>query len=183
MSKPRLKEHYLGIVVKALMEVFNYKNVHEVPAIEKIIINTAFKSTDDKNHINEVFEQVKLISGQHPVFTKAKKSISNFKLRAGMPIGVKVTLRGNRMYEFLDRLVNIAMPNIRDFRGIVRVRMDGKGNWTLGIVDSSIFPESTRDSSKGSLGMDITFVTSAKTDKEGKELLEKMGFPFIKRNK
>jgi len=177
MNVPILKKHYLDEVVKALMGVFDYKNIHQVPHIKKIVINSAIKATEDKAWIKEVQEQVTRLAGQSAVITKAKKSISNFKLREGMPIGVKVTLRGDRMYDFLLRFISIVLPSVRDFRGILP-HFDGCGNLTIGVEDISVFPEITLDGSKKSIGMDVTIVTSAETNEEGYQLLKEFGMPF-----
>lgn len=178
-KKPALKKHYLEGVMKDLMSSRGYKNSHQVPVIEKVVVNSAINSSADKNYITDLSKDMGLITGQKPIVTKAKKSISNFKLRQGMPNGVKVTLRGNDMYEFLCRLLSIALPAIRDFRGVPN-KLDGRGNYTIGITDHSIFPEITVDPNRSNIGMDITIVTTAETDEEGKELLSLMGLPFRK---
>ena len=179
MQVPVLKKHYTEKVVPELMKKFGLGNVHQVPAIKKIVINSGFSSTADKNHIAYVNEEITKISGQRPVTTKAKLSISNFKLREGQPIGCKVTLRGKTMYEFLNRLINIALPCIRDFRG-VPAKLDGQGNYTLGIADHSIFPEVNADGTHANMGMDICINTSATDDEAGRELLALFGMPFRK---
>lgn len=176
-----LKKHYLEIVIPELTKNRNYKNRHEVPKIEKIVVNSGLDSQLDKNAIEETVKEIGLITGQKPIVTKARKSVSNFKVREGMPLGVKVTLRGENMYHFLSRLINIALPGIRDFRG-VPTRFDGNGNYTLGITDHTIFPETTLDHNKRTIGMDISIVTTANTDDEGQELLKLMGMPFRKRS-
>ena len=177
----RFKEKYESDAKKALMEKFQYSNVMEIPKIEKIVINMGLGSAKDNNKIiQSAVEELKTITGQAPVVTKAKKSVANFKLRAGMAIGAKVTLRGNQMYEFLDRLVSIALPRVRDFRGINPNAFDGRGNYTLGIKEQLIFPEINYDKVDAIRGMDITFVTTAKTDEEARELLKLMGMPFGK---
>jgi large subunit ribosomal protein L5 len=153
--------------------------VHEVPAIRKIVINSGFSATADKNHVTYVNDEIAKIAGQRPVTTKAKLSISNFKLREGQPIGCKVTLRGEAMYDFLLRLISVALPCIRDFRG-VPTKFDGQGNYTLGVADHSIFPEVSAEGNTATLGMDICFTTSAYTDEEGRELLRLFGMPFRK---
>jgi large subunit ribosomal protein L5 len=178
---PSLKKIYLEKVVPDLMKNRGYSNIHEVPCIQKVVINSGFDATADKHSIEERVKELTRISGQKPVITKARLSISNFKLREGMPIGVKVTLRGASMYDFLYKMIAIALPGIRDFRGIGN-KMDGNGNYTLGITDHTIFPEVMNDGTKHSLGMDITIVTTAKTDEEGHELLQLMGMPFRKRS-
>jgi large subunit ribosomal protein L5 len=179
MQVPILKKHYTEKVVPELMKKFGLRNVHQVPAIHKIVINSGFSSTSDKNHIAYVNQEIAKISGQRPVTTKAKLSISNFKLREGQPIGCKVTLRGKVMYEFLNRLINIALPCIRDFRG-VPAKFDGRGNYTLGVADHSIFPEVNADGTNANIGMDICINTSATDDDTGRELLALFGMPFRK---
>lgn len=177
---PYLKNHYAEVVIPELKKTRGYANAHQVPKISKIVINSGFNATKDKNWAAEVQKEISSIAGQHAVMTKASKSVSNFKLREGMPIGVKCTLRGARMYDFLFRLLAIALPNIRDFRGISR-KLDGQGNYTLGITDSTIFPEINADTGgREAIGMDITIVTTAENDDEGRELLQLMGMPFRK---
>jgi large subunit ribosomal protein L5 len=177
----RFKEKYQSDVKKALMEKFQYSNAMEIPKIEKIVVNMGLGSAKDNNKIiQSAVEELKIITGQAPVVTKAKKSVANFKLRAGMAIGAKVTLRGNQMYEFLDRLVSIALPRVRDFRGVNSNSFDGRGNYTLGVKEQLIFPEINYDKVDAIRGMDITFVTTAKTDEEARELLKLMGMPFGK---
>lgn len=177
MQVPVLKKHYTEKVVPELMKKFGFSNVHQVPAIQKIVINSGISSTADKNHIAYVNEEITKITGQRPVTTKAKVSISNFKLREGQSIGCKVTLRGKIMYEFLNRLINIALPCIRDFRG-VPAKFDGQGNYTLGIADHSIFPEVNADGTNANMGMDICINTSATDDEKGRELLAMFSMPF-----
>lgn len=179
MSQSILQKHYAEKVVPALMEKFGYTNPHEVPAVKKIVINSGFSATADKNHVQYVNDEIAKISGQRPVTTKAKLSISNFKLREGQPIGCKVTLRGVAMYDFLLRLINIALPCIRDFRG-VPTRLDGQGNYTLGVSDHTIFPEVSAEGNNANIGMDVCINTSALTDEEGRELLKLFGMPFRK---
>ena len=179
MQTPALKTQYADKVVPALMKKFGYSNPHQVPAIKKIVLNSGFSATDDKNHILYVNQEIGKIAAQRPVTTKAKLSISNFKLREGQPIGVKVTLRGRAMYEFLNRLIQISLPAIRDFRG-VPAKLDGQGNYTLGVSDHSIFPEISSDGTNATIGMDICIHTSARTDEEGRELLALFGMPFRK---
>ena len=179
MQVPVLKTHYIEKVVPALMKKFGFDNIHQAPGIKKIVINSGFSATADKKHIAYVNEEIARISGQKPVTTKAKLSISNFKLREGQPIGCKVTLRGKVMYEFLSRLIYIALPCIRDFRG-VPTRFDGNGNYTLGIADHTIFPEVNADGTNANMGMDICINTSANNDEEGRELLALFGMPFRK---
>jgi len=179
MSQSILQKHYNEKVVPALMEKFGYKNPHEVPAIKKIVLNSGFSATADKNHVQYVNDEIAKISGQRPVTTKAKLSISNFKLREGQPIGCKVTLRGAAMYDFLIRLINIALSCIRDFRG-VPTRFDGQGNYTLGLNDHTIFPEVSAEGTNATIGMDVCINTSALSDEEGRELLKLFGMPFRK---
>lgn len=180
METAYLRQHYNETVVPKLKESRGYSNIHEVPQIQKVVINTGFSSTAEKGTIEDIVRDIGSISGQKPVVTKARKSISNFKLREGMPIGVMVTLRGRQMYEFLYRLIAVALPGIRDFRG-VKDKLDGNGNYTLGISDHTIFPEVHGDASRHNLGMDICITTSATTDDEARELLSLMGVPFRKR--
>ena len=179
MQQSILHKHYADKVVPELMKKFGYKNPHQVPTIKKIVINSGFSATSDKNHVQYVNDEIAKISGQRPVTTKAKLSISNFKLREGQPIGCKVTLRGASMYEFLLRLINISLPCIRDFRG-VPTRFDGHGNYTLGINDHGIFPEVSSDGTNATIGMDVSINTSASNDDEGRELLKLFGMPFRK---
>jgi large subunit ribosomal protein L5 len=179
MQQAALKKQYTEVVIPELMKKFGYSNPHQVPAVKKIVINSGFSATADKNHIKYVNDEIAKISGQRPVTTKAKLSISNFKLREGQPIGVKVTLRGRAMYEFLNRLIQIALPCIRDFRG-VPAKLDGQGNYTLGVSDHTIFPEVSADGTSANMGMDICINTSANNDEEGRELLALFGMPFRK---
>lgn len=179
MSQAILQKLYTETVIPELKKKFGYENAHQVPTINKIVINSGFAATADKNHITYVNDEIAKITGQRPVTTKAKLSISNFKLREGQPIGCKVTLRGRAMYDFMMRLINIALPCIRDFRG-VPVKLDGQGNYTLGISDHTIFPEVSAEGNTATLGMDISFTTSASTDEEGRELLRLFGMPFRK---
>lgn len=179
MAKPRLKEKYLKEVVPALKEKFAYKSVMQVPKLVKICINKGIgQAVADKKLIETGIEELTAITGQRAVPTKARKAISNFKLRENMPIGVRVTLRGDRMYEFLDRLTTVALPRVRDFRGISDSGFDGRGNYTLGIKEQIIFPEISIDKVSKISGMDITFVTTAKTDEESRALLAALGMPF-----
>ncbi|NBD39232.1 MAG: 50S ribosomal protein L5 [Verrucomicrobia bacterium] len=181
MQSTYLQQYYKDEVVPALRKSRGYTNIHEVPAVEKVVLNTGFSAGTEKGQIDDIVKEMSQIAGQRPVVTKARKSVSNFKLREGMPIGAKVTLRGATMYDFLYRLIAVALPGIRDFRG-VRDRLDGNGNYTLGISDISIFPEVRSDSGKGSIGMDICISTTATTDEEGRELLQQLGVPFRKRS-
>lgn len=180
MDKPFLKTHYLEKVVPELKTARGYVNIHDVPKIEKIVINSGFSATVERNYPEELAKEIGSIVGQRPVITKARKSVSNFKVREGMPLGVKVTLRGARMYDFLLRLFAVALPAIRDFQGVPS-KFDGNGNYSLGIADHTIFPEINTDGSRHNIGMDITIVTTAETDEEGRELLKLMGMPFRKR--
>ena len=177
----RLKEAYKNEAFNAMMEKFKYKNVMEVPKLEKITINMGLGEAKDNVKIMETaVEELALISGQRPVVTKAKKSVANFKIRQGMPIGAKVTLRGDKMYEFADKLFNIALPRVRDFKGVNRNSFDGRGNFAMGIKEQLIFPEITYDQVDLIKGMDIIFTTTAKTDEEAYVLLELLGMPFAK---
>ncbi len=179
MAKPRLKEQYLKEIAPALMEKFQYKSVMEVPRLLKISVNKGIgAAVSDKKLVDVGVEELTTITGQKAVPTIAKISISNFKLREGMPIGARVTLRGDRMYEFLDRLMTVALPRVRDFRGIKQKGFDGKGNYSLGVEEQIIFPEISIDKINKITGMDITFVTSAKTDEESLALLKSFGMPF-----
>lgn len=176
---PRLKEKYLEEIVPGLQQKFSYKSVMQVPKVEKICINKGIGvAVADKKLIDTGIEELSTISGQKAVPTIAKKSVSNFKLREGMPIGAKVTLRGNKMYEFMDRLLNVALPRVRDFRGVNDKGFDGRGNYTLGVKEQIIFPEISIDKVNRISGMDITFVTTAKNDEESYELLRALGMPF-----
>lgn len=179
MYTARLKDKYSNEVSKQMMEKFQYKSVMEIPKITKIVMNQGVKgAVSDKKLVTNAIDEMSIIAGQKAVATLSKKDISNFKLRAGMPIGAKVTLRKNTMYEFLDRLVSIALPRVRDFRGINNKGFDGRGNYTMGITEHIIFPEIDIDKISKIQGMDITFVTTAKTDAESFELLKLMGLPF-----
>lgn len=177
----RLKDKYKNEVVPAMMEKFGYKNVMEIPKLEKVVINMGMgDAKDNPKGLELAVQELTKISGQKPVVTKAKKSVSNFKVREGMSIGAKVTLRGEKMYEFVDRLINIALPRVRDFRGVSAKAFDGRGNYALGVKDQLIFPEIEYDKVEKVRGMDIIFVTTAKTDEESRELLKLMGMPFVK---
>ncbi len=183
MATPRLKQLYLKDIVPALKERFRYKSIMQVPKVEKICINKGMgAAVADKKLIDVAIEEISAITGQRAVPTKAKKAISNFKLRENMPIGVRVTLRGDRMYEFMDRLMNIALPRVRDFRGVNNKGFDGRGNFTLGVKEQIIFPEISIDKVNKISGMDITFVTTARTDEESFELLKAFGMPFANKN-
>ncbi len=179
---PRLKQKYREEVVPALMKQFGYRNVMQVPRLVKICVNKGVgEAAQNKKVLDEAIEEIRLIAGQHPVVRRAKKSISNFKIRKGMPVGVSVTLRGDRMYEFFDRLVTLALPRTRDFRGVSDRSFDGRGNYTLGITEQIIFPEIDVDKVERISGLDITFVTTAKTDEEAYALLKLLGMPFVRR--
>ena len=174
-----LKDYYENEIVSQLIETFQYKNRMQVPKLDKIILNMGLgEAIQNIKILDSAVEELKLISGQKPVITRAKKSIAAFKLRTGMPIGCMVTLRRNRMYDFINKLVNIALPRVRDFRGVPSKAMDGHGNYSLGIKEHIIFPEIDYDKIDKIKGMNITVVTTAETDEEGKELLRLMGMPF-----
>ncbi len=179
---PRLKEEYKERIVQTLTEEFDYKNVMMVPKLEKIVISRGVgAAVADKKLIDHAVEELTTISGQKAIATISKKDVASFKLRKGMPIGAKVTLRGERMYEFLDRLITIALPRVRDFQGIKANGFDGRGNYNLGVTEQIIFPEINIDKINRISGMDITFVTSAETDQEAKSLLTALGLPFKKK--
>ncbi len=183
MATPRLKEKYLKEIVPALKDKFQYKSVMQVPKIEKISINKGIgAAVADKKLIDVGVEELSTITGQKAVATRSKKDISNFKLRSDQAIGAKVTLRGDRMYEFMDRLMNVALPRVRDFKGVSDKGFDGRGNYTLGVKEQIIFPEISIDKVTKINGMDITFVTSASTDEESYELLKAFGMPFVNKN-
>ncbi|HRI01309.1 MAG TPA: 50S ribosomal protein L5 [Saprospiraceae bacterium] len=176
---PRLKTYYREAVVPNLQKTYNYKSVMQVPRLVKITINQGIgQATQDKKLVDIALGELAIIAGQKPISTKSKKAISNFKLRENMPIGVKVTLRNEKMYEFLDRLITVALPRVRDFRGINDNSFDGRGNYTLGITEQIIFPEIDLDKINKIAGMDITFVTTAQTDGEAFSLLKELGLPF-----
>lgn len=179
---PRLKEKYKAEIIPALTEKFGYKSIMRVPKLQKIVLSQGMgDAVADKKLIDAAVADLSRIAGQKAVQTLSKKDISNFKLRKGMPIGTKVTLRGDRMYDFLDRLLAVALPRTRDFRGVNPKGFDGSGNFNLGVKEHIIFPEIDIDKVNKILGMDITFVTSAQTDEEGKALLDAFGFPFTKK--
>jgi large subunit ribosomal protein L5 len=183
-SVPRLKAIYRDEVVPALTEQFSYTNPHQVPTIVKVVVNTGVgEAAKDSKVIEGAIKDLTLITGQKPVVTLARKSIAQFKLREGMPIGAHVTLRGNRAWEFVDRLVNLALPRIRDFRGLSGRQFDGNGNYTFGITEQSVFHEINQDNIDRVRGFDITVVTTAKTDDEGRALLLALGFPFAEHKK
>jgi large subunit ribosomal protein L5 len=176
---PRLRDKYKNEVVQAMMEKFKYKSVMQVPRLEKVVLNMGVgEAIQNSKAIDSAVNDMMVIAGQRPVVTRAKKSIAAFKLREGMTVGCKVTLRGDRMYEFVDKLFNIALPRVRDFRGISPKSLDGRGNFSMGIREQLIFPEIEYDKIDKVRGMDIIFVTTAKTDEEARELLRLMGMPF-----
>lgn len=177
----RLKEKYVNEIVPALMNKFNYKSVMQVPKIDKIVINMGVgDAVQNSKVLDNAVEELTLIAGQKPVVTRAKNSIAGFRLREGMPIGTKVTLRGERMYEFLDKLISVSLPRVRDFHGVSKKSFDGRGNYTLGIKEQLIFPEIDYDKVSKVRGMDIVIVTTANTDEESRELLTQLGMPFQK---
>ncbi len=176
---PRLKDKYKSDVVPAMIQKFGYKNAMQVPKLEKVIVNMGLgEAIQNSKIIDAAVNDIMTITGQKPVVTKSKKSIAAFKLREGMSVGAKVTLRGDRMYEFVDRLASVALPRVRDFRGISPKSFDGRGNYSMGVKEQLIFPEVDYDKIDKIRGMDIIFVTTAKTDEEGRELLKLMGMPF-----
>ena len=177
----RLKEQYTDEIMEAMMKKFGYKNIMQVPKLEKIVINMGVgEAKENKKLLDAAVADMETISGQKAIVTKARKSVANFKLREGMPIGCKVTLRGERMYEFADRLINLALPRVRDFRGVSQNSFDGRGNYALGIKEQLIFPEIEYDKVDKVRGMDVIFVTTANTDEEARELLTLFGMPFKK---
>lgn len=177
----RLKDFYRDEVVPAMMEKFQYKNTMEVPKLDKVVVNMGVgDAKENPKFLEGAVEDLTIITGQRPVVIEAKKSVSNFKLREGMKIGTKVTLRGTRMYEFVDKLLNVALPRVRDFRGVSDRAFDGRGNYSLGIREQLIFPEVNYDKVEKVRGMDIAFVTTAKTDEESREFLRLLGMPFAK---
>lgn len=181
MAEARLYTQYKEEILPKLKEEFSYDNVMAIPKLQKIVINVgAGEAINDSKYLDTVVDNIATITGQHPVKTKAKKSVSNFKLREGTPIGCKVTLRKKVMYEFLDRLINLALPRTRDFQGVPNKSFDGRGNYTMGIKEHTIFPEIDVDNTNQVHGMDITFVTSAETDEEALALLKQLGMPFKK---
>lgn len=178
---PRLKEKYEKEIISALMEKFQYKNIMEVPKLEKIVINMGVgEAKENQKVLESAVADMQLISGQKPVLTRAKKSVANFKIRENMPIGCKVTLRKDKMFEFADKLMNVALPRVRDFRGVSSKSFDGRGNYALGIKEQLIFPEIEYDKIDKVRGMDVIFVTTAKTDEEARELLKSLGMPFAR---
>ena len=176
------KQRYQDTAVPFLQEKYTYKNVNQMPRFTKVVVNTSMKeAVQDAKLIKSAVGDMATITGQSPVVTKAKKAIANFKLRAGVPIGCMVTLRGSKMYEFMNRLFNVALPRVRDFKGVSDKGFDGRGNYTLGLTEQIIFPEINYDKVEKVFGMNITFVTTAKTNNEGRDLLEQMGMPFRKK--
>lgn len=179
---PRLKDSYRNEVIPALMKEFGYRNVMEAPRLEKIVVNVGVgEALQNAKALDHTVQDITTITGQQPIVTRAKKSIAGFKLREGMTVGVKVTLRGNRMYDFLDRLCNVALPRRRDFRGISPDSFDGRGNYTLGLREQLVWPEIDYDSIDKVRGMEISIVTTANTDEEGRHLLQLLGMPFARR--
>lgn len=179
----RLRERYLNEITPGIMQKFSYSSVMQVPKVEKVVINMGVgEAVSNSKVLDRAVEDLSIITGQKPVITRAKKSIAGFKLREDMPIGVKVTLRGERMYHFLDKLFNVALPRVRDFRGVPTKAFDGRGNYTLGIKEQLIFPEIEYDQIDKVRGMDIVIVTTANSDEESRELLTQMGMPFAKNN-
>ena len=177
----RMKDYYKSEVAPALMEKFGYKSTMQIPKLDKIVVNVGCgEAKDNSKVVDAIVKDISTITGQHPTICRARKSVANFKLREGVTIGVKVTLRGDRMYEFLDRLFNVALPRVRDFRGINPNAFDGRGNYNMGLKEQLIFPEIEFDKIDKVRGMDICFVTTATTDEEGRELLKLMGAPFAK---
>lgn len=177
----RLKDKYISEVAPAMQAKFQYKNVMQIPKLEKVVINMGVgKAKDDSKALDNAMRDLGIIAGQKPIATKARKSVANFKIRQGMNIGCKVTLRGEKMYEFVDKVFNIALPRVRDFRGVSNTAFDGRGNYALGLKEQLIFPEIEYDKIGDIQGMDIMFVTTAKTDEEAKEMLTLMGMPFAK---
>lgn len=179
---PRLRDRYSNEIAKKLQEQFGFKSVMRIPKLEKIVLSQGVgEAIADKKLVESAVNDMSLIAGQKALITNSKKDISNFKLRKGMPVGVKVTLRGDKMYEFLDRLINIALPRTRDFRGVNGNGFDGTGNFNMGVKEHIIFPEIDIDKVNKIFGMDITFVTNTSSDEEGKALLKEFGFPFVKK--
>jgi len=179
---PRLKDSYRKEVVPALMKEFGYRNVMEVPRLEKIVVNVGVgEALQNAKALDHTVQDISIITGQRPIVTRAKKSIAGFKLREGMTVGVKVTLRGDRMYDFLDRLCNVALPRRRDFRGVSPDSFDGRGNYSLGLREQLVWPEIVYDSIDKVRGMEISIVTTARTDEEGRHLLQLLGMPFARR--
>lgn len=180
---PRMRQMYQEQVMPAMMQKFGYQNINQVPKLDKIVINMGLgDAKDNPKALESAVEDMTIIAGQRPVVTKAKKSVANFRLREGMSVGCKVTLRGKRMYEFADKLLNVALPRVRDFRGISDQSFDGRGNYSMGVREQLIFPEIDYDKIDKIRGMDIIFVTTAKSDEEARELLDMLGMPFVRSN-
>jgi len=176
--KARLYQKYVNEVIPALKEKWKYQNVHQIPRLEKIVVNMGVSASLEKNALEDAAKDLALITGRKPVISKSRKSIANFKLREGLPIGCRVTLRRDAMYEFLDRLIAATLPRIRDFRGVSNRSFDGRGNYSMGLAEQTVFPEIEMDKIKRTQGMDITFVTSAPTNAEAQDLLKFIGMPF-----
>ncbi|MGN0788666.1 MAG: 50S ribosomal protein L5 [Christensenellales bacterium] len=181
MREYRIEELYKNVAVPALMKEFNFKNVNEIPKIEKVVLNMGLGDVKDNSKSFQIaVDELELIAGQKPVVTKAKKSVANFKLREGMAIGAKVTLRGKKMYDFIDKFISVALPRVRDFKGVPTNSFDGRGNYCVGVKEQLIFPEISYDKIEKVRGFDVCFVTTAKTDEQAKALLTHLGMPFVK---
>ena len=181
MREYRIEELYKNVAVPALMKEFNFKNVNEIPKIEKVVLNMGLGDVKDNSKSFQIaVDELELIAGQKPVVTKAKKSVANFKLREGMAIGAKVTLRGKKMYDFIDKFISVAFPRVRDFKGVPNNSFDGRGNYCVGVKEQLIFPEISYDKIEKVRGFDVCFVTTAKTDEQAKALLTHLGMPFVK---
>ncbi len=181
MREYRIEELYKNVAVPALMKEFNFKNVNEIPKIEKVVLNMGLGDLKDNSKSFQIaVDELELIAGQKPVVTKAKKSVANFKLREGMAIGAKVTLRGKKMYDFIDKFISVALPRVRDFKGVPNNSFDGRGNYCVGVKEQLIFPEISYDKIEKVRGFDVCFVTTAKTDEQAKALLTHLGMPFVK---
>ncbi|MDD7350732.1 MAG: 50S ribosomal protein L5 [Eubacteriales bacterium] len=181
MREYRIEELYKNVAVPALMKEFNFKNVNEIPKIEKVVLNMGLGDVKDNSKSFQIaVDELELIAGQKPVVTKAKKSVANFKLREGMAIGAKVTLRGKKMYDFIDKFISVALPRVRDFKGVPNNSFDGRGNYCVGVKEQLIFPEISYDKIEKVRGFDVCFVTTAKTDEQAKALLTHLGMPFVK---
>lgn len=181
MREYRIEELYKNVAVPALMKEFNFKNVNEIPKIEKVVLNMGLGDVKDNSKSFQIaVDELELIAGQKPVVTKAKKSVANFKLREGMAIGAKVTLRGKKMYDFIDKFISVALPRVRDFKGVPNNSFDGRGNYCVGVKEQLIFPEISYDKIEKVRGFDVCFVTTAKTDEQAKALLIHLGMPFVK---
>ncbi|MGN0772053.1 MAG: 50S ribosomal protein L5 [Christensenellales bacterium] len=181
MREYRIEEIYKNVAVPALMKEFNFKNVNEIPKVEKVVLNMGLGDVKDNSKSFQIaVEELELIAGQKPVVTKAKKSVANFKVREGMPIGAKVTLRGKKMYDFIDKFISVALPRVRDFKGVPTNSFDGRGNYCVGVKEQLIFPEISYDKIEKIRGFDVCFVTTAKTDEQAKALLSHLGMPFVK---